>query len=548
MQRLASLVLLLLPGVLAAALHYGLKGRRKGLRGLLTYASYTLLISGALCGFKLLRGAAAAGFWSWFSAPLSFTFYFAAACAAAVLLPLLFVLVTEKRLAIKLSGGAPTADTAAAPWSVRKAARFLPRLLAALAAGILLGFLLITASYLLPVDRIQQNVRKSAETVEREGSYPFLYQNWRSTRLDNFTDSIMLLLAAYPGDGNFVQNAMLSTYTRFADHDPAQGLVKWATGATDGMQTHSYARYWHGYLVWLKPLLLVFDYGHIRILNAVLQCLLNLLVLYAMFRRGRKRLMLPYLLMVLFLTPTALFQSFQFSWIFYVTAAAVLLLVLRFEKLAAAGGLWRVFLFTGMATSYVDFLTYPLFTLGVPLALCIALRGRESLKTSLADVIGLSLTWGIGYVGMWAGKWLLCGLLTGSDVLMTVQGNILARMSNATLEETFGWVDVVKRNIEAYNHWIYLGPFLLCTAGYALFFGREHITLSGGALSVSRQWAGGALLPLALAALIPFVWYFVAGNHTYIHYWYAHRTLAVTAFAIPAAFAWRAPLHARPGR
>ena len=391
-------------------------------------------------------------------------------------------------------------------------------------------------------------MRKSAETVEREGSYPFLYQNWRSTRLDNFTDSIMLLLAAYPGDGNFVQNAMLSTYTRFADHDPAQGLVKWATGATDGMQTHSYARYWHGYLVWLKPLLLVFDYGHIRILNAVLQCLLNLLVLYAMFRRGRKRLMLPYLLMVLFLTPTALFQSFQFSWIFYVTAAAVLLLVLRFEKLAAAGGLWRVFLFTGMATSYVDFLTYPLFTLGVPLALCIALRGRESLKTSLADVIGLSLTWGIGYVGMWAGKWLLCGLLTGSDVLMTVQGNILARMSNATLEETFGWVDVVKRNIEAYNHWIYLGPFLLCTAGYALFFGREHITLSGGALSVSRQWAGGALLPLALAALIPFVWYFVAGNHTYIHYWYAHRTLAVTAFAIPAAFAWRAPLHARPGR
>ena len=80
--------------------------------------------------------------------------------------------------------------------------RVLSQALAVLLAGILLGWLLVTASYLLPLQNIQQNVRKSAATVEREGSYPFLYENWRSTRLDNFTDSIMMLLAAYPGDGN----------------------------------------------------------------------------------------------------------------------------------------------------------------------------------------------------------------------------------------------------------------------------------------------------------------------------------------------------------
>jgi hypothetical protein len=196
----------------------------------------------------------------------------------------------------------------------------------------------------------------------------------------------------------------------------------------------------------------------------------------------------------------------------------------------------------------VDFLTYPLITLGVPLALYLAMRGCTSWKTSLTDVLGLSLTWGIGYVGMWAGKWALCGLLTGSDVLETVQGNILARMSTTYMAETFNWVDVVKRNIEAFNHWIYLGPFLLCLAGYALLFGREQITLFGRMLTVNKQWAGGALLPLALAALIPFVWYLVAANHTYIHYWYAHRTLAISAFAIPAVFAWRVPVQAQPSR
>ena len=540
MQYLIAAVLLLIPGALAAALHCRLKGQKKSPRWLAVYAAYTLLIGGALCGFKLLRGASLSGLFSWFAPPLSFAFYGAAACAMAVVLPLLYVLLTERRLAVRCERDAQVMENdPPAHWNGKRALRVFLRIACVLLTGILLGGLLVTAVYLLPVRSIQENVRESAATVESEGSYPFLYSNWRSTRLDNFTDSIMMLIAAYDGDQGLIGNAMLSTYTRFADCDPAQGLVKWATGATDGMETHSYSRYWHGYLVWLKPLLTVFNYAQLRVLNAVLQILLVAAALAALWVKKQKRLLLPFLLMVLFLTPVALYRSFQFSWVFYVCVISTIVLLLRFPKMEAKRSVYLLLLVTGMATSYVDFLTYPLITLGVPLAVHAVLRGRGGWRRAVADVAALSLTWGVGYVGMWAGKWVLCTLLTGSDVLLTVQDNIAARMSSAYDAEVFTWVDVVKRNIEAYNHWIYLGPFLLCLAVCAFLYGREHIRIRDRRLTVSAAWAGGTLLPLLLVSAIPFAWYFVAANHTYIHYWFAHRTLAITAFAVPAVFARR---------
>ena len=540
MRVFVTVLLLALPGAPAALLHSKLKGRTSVLKRITAYFAYAAVTDLVLIGVKFLRGGKLAGFFDWFSPPLSFSFYLAAACIMAAVLPLLFVGITEKRFPIRLLRDQNTSEARWFPrWNGKAVLRVLARVLTVLAAGILIGAVLVTAVYTLPLANIQSNVRKSAATLEAEGSYPFLYENWRSTRLDNFTDSIMMLIAASEGDRGAVGNAMLSTYTRFVDHDPAQGLVKWATGATDGIETHSYSRYWHGYLVWLKPLLEVFTYAQIRVVNTVLQCLLVIGLLAVFWVQGRKRLMLPLLILYLFLTPVALFKSFQFSWIFYVFMVSSYVLTLRFARLKEKRSFYVLFLLTGMATSYVDFLTYPLITLGMPLMLYLSLRGRRTLKAAVLDIAALTVAWGIGYVGMWAGKWTLCSLLTDSNVLSSVQENIFARMSFHYDLEQFGWLDVVQRNMEAYNHWVYLGPFLLCFAGAAVLYGREQIRVGDRKLTLNAAWSCGTAMPLLITALIPFVWFFVASNHTYIHYWYAHRTLGVSAFAALALFARR---------
>jgi len=549
MPYLATVLLLFLPGVLALHLHCRLNKRPKGILYPVIYVIYATILNAVLIGFKLLRGASTEDFFAWFYPPLSFTFYLVIACAMAVALPILFVLITEKRIAIcRMPAAKGAQEKRPAKWSAGRFWRVVLRMAAVLIAGILIGALLLTAVYTLPLDNIKKNVQKSAATVESEGSYPFLYSNWRSMRLDNFTDSIMLLIASYNGDQGVVKNAMLSTYIRFVDLDPAEGLVKWSTGITDGIETHSYSRYWHGYLVWLKPLLEIMEYQQIRIVNTVGQILLVLAVLIVMMIRDWKRLILPFLIVYLFLTPIALFRSFQFSWIFYVFSISSLVLLLRFDKLSRRNSFYLLFMITGMATSYVDFLTYPLITLGVPLVIYLVLRRHRTMRQGVGDVIWLAIAWGIGYVGMWAGKWALCTLLTDSNVILSVKDNISSRMSFSYVEavldnyeEDFNLVDIVKRNIEAYNQWLYMGPFLLCLLGYMLKYGKERVSTLNRSLAVNTHWLGAAAVPLLLVALSPLAWFFVASNHTYIHYWYAHRTLAISAFAVLAAFAQ--PLH-----
>ena len=69
------------------------------------------------------------------------------------------------------------------------------------------GFLLICAVYVLPTERVCLHVRESGETLEQEGDYYQLLQGDESTKLDNYTDAIMLLSAAYDGEEDIIEKA-----------------------------------------------------------------------------------------------------------------------------------------------------------------------------------------------------------------------------------------------------------------------------------------------------------------------------------------------------
>lgn len=125
---------------------------------------------------------------------------------------------------------------------------------------IILGFLLLLAVYGLPTAPMEKNLAESAELFLREGSYPVTDILGTDSRLDNYTDALMLLTAAYPGDESLTDRALKAyRYTTAANEDPTLVIT---AHYIDGKEVEpvSYERYWHGYLIMLKPLLLLFDY------------------------------------------------------------------------------------------------------------------------------------------------------------------------------------------------------------------------------------------------------------------------------------------------
>ncbi|MCD8249923.1 MAG: hypothetical protein LUC60_08770 [Lachnospiraceae bacterium] len=387
-----------------------------------------------------------------------------------------------------------------------------------LLGGIILGTVGMCLVFLLPVEPMQEHMRESLESFMEEGENPFLLEGIKGSSLDNYTDATMLGLAVYQSDKPFYQSAMLALWHT----DEAGTMEALEEYLTEGgaEEEDSYARYWQGYLLFLKPLLLFLILGQIRILNGIVAALLTLAILLLLCRRGMQRGAVAYLLAILALFPVTIPFSLQFSTCFYVGSLAVLAVLAGYDRLEQNQSWPYLFLVTGICTSFVDFLTYPVFTFGMPVVLWLVMD-RRKWQDSLRQLLQNGLAWCAGYLGMWMGKWTVGSLLTGQNLWSEGLANVLIRTSGEAYDDKVNRIFAILRNFYIYaNVWGVL--LAIAVLGWLIFWFRKY----GRPAGLSR------LCLLLAVACIPLVWYLLAANHSYVHYWYTFRNLAVSVFAL----------------
>lgn len=394
-----------------------------------------------------------------------------------------------------------------------------------LAGGGVFAVLCMTVVYLLPVGRMEQNVKSSMAVFYTEGVYPQQVSGYKSTQLDNETDAIMLLNAIYDGGGRTaLERAMRVERIAFSD-TPAScnALIQYAWENRQPDSVAEYSRYWHGYLLWLKPLLLLLDYADIRMLHMMTQVLLLFLLIGTMAKRETlRRYLLPLALAVIVANPAATAMSLQFSCIYEISLSAMILILLRHEKWEENGGYPRVFFLLGMITVFFDFLTYPTAALGMPLLLVLLLQ-RCPVGRGIRHTVGYSACFGLGYAGMWGGKWLAASLLLRENVFHTAVSQIFLHTGSAVVDgEALSHFDVIFRNLRVLMRWPYLLLFGLAFCWCVLRLWKKKIR--------PKALVGG--LPLLAAALIPVLWIFLTSSHAAWCYWYTYRGLMVTAFGV----------------
>lgn len=398
-----------------------------------------------------------------------------------------------------------------------------------LIGGIIAGAVMLTLVFSLPQAPIAKRVVASAAVFEREGAYPQLIESQLHTVLDNFTDALMLMNAAGPKTDNTVSDALSVNRLGYGDKNPSQSLIAYSHGETAD-HVDGYPRYWHGYLVILKPLLSVVRYQYIRQINIGLQLLLFTAMIALLVKRKKEVLILPFAVAVFSLFPPALAMSMQYSTMFYLGCSAMIFLLLR-SKIRDER-LFAFFLILGMLTSYLDFLTYPVFTLGMPLALWLFLTDESNGKTLLRHFAQYCVMWALGYVGMWAGKWILATIFTDTDVLANAWQALVFRSSHGYGTEEFSILGTYKNNLNV----------LFKSRGFDIILALSVIGI------VYKRWKSAkshsrslSLTPtpkvmlLVAVALMPFVWYAGTVNHSSIHIFFTFREMAVTVFAGLAA-------------
>ncbi len=378
----------------------------------------------------------------------------------------------------------------------RKSFILLPYILLLL-LSVIAGTLLMAFVYYLPVDPEKKaNAEETLWNQNTTADYPNL------TYGEQYYDSYR------PGvfDGGTANGVI--TYYAYKE----SGARKWA----DGM-IPDYARYWHGYLVLLRPLLYFVEYKDLEILNSFLLLLFALILCGEISRRKG----LPYVLLFatsfLLLMPMVAGLCLQYIPVILITYSGMLFMIRKQDFLQARS---RFFLFTmllGILTSFFDLLTFPLYTWGIPVLWWILLDERDAIekkeKEYVLRVIGSAISWFCGYLGMWAGKWIVGSLLLQQNVLADAITSLFTRGgSGYSLHDRY--YSIYKN----WRHYSYTGYAIILLVWLVVWL--YHSFRSGLRQSTKRY-------ALGLIFLSSSVWYAFSAQHADIHHYFTYRTFGV---------------------
>lgn len=389
-----------------------------------------------------------------------------------------------------------------------------------------IGLVLLCAVYSIPREQIRQHVIESENTIRLQNEdYKMQNGNYYET-YDTDTNIIMLLEAIAPRRGTILEDALLcpsGDYLANQWGDWADTLVKY-TQDIQGQETYvDYARYWHGYLVILKPLLLFMNLQEIYYLNAMVVVFLTGLIFILFYKRLGKYC-IGYAIMTMTMNPIAIMQSFQLSTVFYAMQITLLLLFLCKKEDKAI----YIFLLDGMIVAHMDFLTYPLVAYAIPFLTYYLLFKADSLRDSIKLFLKTGVSFLGGYAGLWFLKWLWATIFTNENILIDGWINVLRRtgtgdnFGDGQYGMPIGPMSAIKINLQAYVNisTILLGCIFIIIVLWFVVHQKRKIVISAKEL----------IIPILVSSL-PILWYVVLNNHASLHPHLEWREWIVTTYA-----------------
>lgn len=396
-------------------------------------------------------------------------------------------------------------------------------LMGLLAPLVAMAFLL--GVFMIPDSMLEQNAKVSAHQIFADtseyhrqslsGTVPKLWR--RMTQRDFYTDAVMIGVAMSDFNRGIVERTLntrlYASGTGSHLGSPESTLVKQFAEDYRGLRVYDYSRYWHGYLLMLRPLLMFLDYHGILIFNYMLLNGALLMLLIMLYRKLGWREACCFLVSVLAVAAPMVPMNCQFMDCFFIAYAVSIYILCRSDKyLRQPEKMIVLFFVTGMATSFFDFLTTPVLTLCLPLGIWVALQAKNGM-VNVSRTGLLALVWFFGYVYMWASKWILTCLLTSGNIFYDVYRQIMLR--SYALEEGQSFPMLAR----------WMGRDVLCCV-FLLFLFIVYVTLAR-----KRTTDGGPLRAFLMVGFLPLVWFFISMQHSFVHMHFTWRAASGSFFA-----------------
>ena len=403
---------------------------------------------------------------------------------------------------------------------------------------------MLTLTSSIPTDKIYKNVKTSSEVLLREGNRlikEIPYRN-HNMQFDNYTDALMInsaysidfkqpLYSAFVARKNYIPNITTEIYedsvgelrssSKYEYHNEVGELHDLVNG--EKAESFEYARYWHGYLIVLRPLLVLFNINQFRIILSIVLVILAIILVSLISKKINFSTGIIFLTGLLGIEYFYLGYSLQGVFIFLIMMIVSIIILSRYNKIKNLG---LIFFITGMLTNFFDFLTVPIVTLMIPLIIYFLLKQSEeslNIKTIFVEGIKYSFVWGIGYGLTWLTKWVLIDVLYNKNMISVAINQVLYRSTAKTNAKAYNIYSVINENFEYIIVPIFIS--ILCTFS---MINLKLILKKHTIVKQDKEKILTVILPYAIILSIPFVWYALLQNHSYYHAFFTYRNLIIT--------------------
>lgn len=405
-----------------------------------------------------------------------------------------------------------------------------------------MGLLTLISSF--SSEKIYGNVKEFSEVLLEEGNRKIIYIPYREQRMqfDNYTDALMIntaysidssspLYSAFVARKNYIPGTTTEVYedsvgelkssSKYEYHNEVGELNDLVNG--EKAESFEYARYWHGYLIVLRPLLALFSINQIRIILTILLATLAVILAVLIKKKINVITAMIFLTGLLGVEYFYLGFSLQGIFIFIIMMISSIVILLRRKEIKSFG---LLFFITGILTNFFDFLTVPVVTLMIPLILYFLLEQKEEnldAKVILKEIFVYTIVWGIGYGLTWLTKWLLVDVLFDKNMVSVAINQVFYRSTAKTSMTTYNVFAVINENLE-----YIIVPFFISV--FCTFFAINLKTLFNkySLVKPNVDQLLTKILPYMIILIVPFFWYALLQNHSYYHAFFTYRNLIIT--------------------
>ena len=369
----------------------------------------------------------------------------------------------------------------------------------------------LSAVYLVTPTPLERHAQNGLALIKKESNYPkYFFNNNVASQLDNFTDRVMLKRVLPKNiDDNALEQAMFM---------------------------NGYSRYWHGYQVILRPLLLPFNYFEIRYINIFIMFALLIKAMNVIKKNINSIASWLFFAAVMcakfIIVPVSLqFTNMMMLMLLAILAADKLLCNrngLNFNNKSLSTE--RLFIFSfvlGSITVFLDLLTTPILPIGiVMLLLVIHYYQKYNYLIPNKTIINSFIFWSAGYVGTWAAKWILATVICSQNIILQAFNQVVFRVAGDGAKYEVHRLSMLESNIkmliQPFGHTpkIIIFSLIFIVCGILLYKFRKTV--------INKIF----IKKIIWISLIPYLWYLMAANHSQIHSWFTYRSQIITVFGL----------------